>query len=239
MSKCGSPVPFYCVLIYRPPGPARLFLEEFTDFLSSIVKLEHVLILGDFKLYVDNPSCQFATEFLFMTETFNFKQHVSDPSHNRGHILDLVLSTGLDIEQLMVEDVLISDHYCVSFNLSNMVIIAPPISRVVRQRRFINQAALDGFSVYFDPSSLAKCSDTQSFMNCFHTQCLETLNTVAPVKHCTRPVKKPLPWMNIKTGNLKRLCRKTERLWKASKLEVHRLHLKNLIMELNKSISCA
>lgn len=44
--------------MYRPPGPARLFLEEFTEFLSSTIKLESVLILGDFNLRIDGYSLE-------------------------------------------------------------------------------------------------------------------------------------------------------------------------------------
>jgi len=33
--KVGSSNSFYCILIYRPPGSAGVFLNEFNDFLSS------------------------------------------------------------------------------------------------------------------------------------------------------------------------------------------------------------
>lgn len=33
MSKVGSNPLFYCFLIYRPPGLARVFLDEFAEFL--------------------------------------------------------------------------------------------------------------------------------------------------------------------------------------------------------------
>lgn len=51
--KVGFSDIFYCVLIYRPPGPAGVFIQDFTDFLSSIIKLEKVLMIGDFNLHVD------------------------------------------------------------------------------------------------------------------------------------------------------------------------------------------
>lgn len=54
--KVGSTNIFYCVLVYRPPGPATEFLKDFMDFLSSIIKLEKVLILGDFNIHIDDAS---------------------------------------------------------------------------------------------------------------------------------------------------------------------------------------
>lgn len=37
-------------------------------------------------------------EFLNITETFNFKQNVSGPTHAGGHTLDFIFSLGLDID---------------------------------------------------------------------------------------------------------------------------------------------
>lgn len=34
MIKVGSVNIFYCVLIYHPPGPAGIFLTDFTDFFN-------------------------------------------------------------------------------------------------------------------------------------------------------------------------------------------------------------
>ena len=95
MTKVGNTDSFYCVLIYRPPGPARLFLDDFAEFLSSIIKLENVLMLGDFNFHIDDTSCTMASEFLTLTESFHFKQCVSGPTHIKGHTLDLVFSLGL------------------------------------------------------------------------------------------------------------------------------------------------
>ncbi len=45
MIEVGSIHTFYWVLIYHPPGPAGVFLTDFTDFSSFIIKLEKVLII--------------------------------------------------------------------------------------------------------------------------------------------------------------------------------------------------
>ena len=48
LTKIGRLNPFYCVLIYRPPGPAGQFLSDFTEFLTSIIKQDKVLIIWRF-----------------------------------------------------------------------------------------------------------------------------------------------------------------------------------------------
>ncbi len=43
--------------VYRPPGPYTDFLKEFADFLSDLmVNVDKALIVGDFKIHVDNTN---------------------------------------------------------------------------------------------------------------------------------------------------------------------------------------
>lgn len=117
MTKVGHSNSFYCILVYRPPGPAASFLVDFSDFLSSIIKLDRVIIVGDFNIHVDDDTCKEASEFVNITESFNFIQHVFGHTHNKGHMLDLVFSYGVNINNVCIEDVLISDHNCIFFDL--------------------------------------------------------------------------------------------------------------------------
>ena len=42
--------------------------------------------------------------------------------------------------------------------------------------------------------------------------------------------------MNDAIRSLRRICRRTERLWKVTQLQVHRLYLKELLIDLNETI---
>ena len=178
------------LLCYRPPGPANIFLTDFTDFLSSIIKLEKVLIIGDFNLHIDDSTCNTAADLLSITDSFNFTQHVTGPTHIKGHTLDLVCSLGLDIANAHVEDVLVSDHSCVFFEI-NFPLDPPPL-RIRAQRRIMNHDAAEKFSALFDPCSLMGCSDADVFIQSFHSQCLTILDKIAPVKSSIIPHNKIL-----------------------------------------------
>lgn len=89
MIEVGSLQTFYCILIYQPPGPAGVFLTEFNDLLSSIIKLEKVVMPGDLNLHIDDASCNMATEFITITESFNFRQHVSGPKPSNWILFSL------------------------------------------------------------------------------------------------------------------------------------------------------
>lgn len=77
--RVGNKDPFYCAVVYCPPGPNSPFLKEFGDFLSSILKLSRLLIIGDFNIHIDDDL--FARSFLSIMDSFYFTQHVSGPSH--------------------------------------------------------------------------------------------------------------------------------------------------------------
>ena len=117
-----SSPPILCLTIYRPPKRCASFINEFSELLSFIhSKYDRVLILGDFNLHVDNQSDSFSTEFLNLLNCMNFIQHVTQPTHNRGHILDLIITYGLSASVTSVMDVGLSDHFCV-FLLSMILI---------------------------------------------------------------------------------------------------------------------
>ena len=237
MVMVGSSSPFYCVSVYHPPGPAAVFLKDFSDFLSSIIKLESVLILGDFNLHVDDSASCSAKELLTLTEAFNFEQHVSEPTHQKGHILDLVFTLGLDISNVSVQDVHLSDHCLVLFNLHFSP--EPKPLEVRSQRCVISANTADSFSAMFDPLLFMDCLDVDNFIHCFTNHCVEILDQVAPVKSNLSIQKKLCPWTNEDTLSLKRLCRKTERLWKSTNLEVHRLYLRGLVSSYNEMVENA
>ena len=51
----------------------------------------------------------------------NFIQHVTQPTHNRGHILDLVITHGLSANFSSVVDVDICDNFCVLFTVNGFI----------------------------------------------------------------------------------------------------------------------
>ena len=52
-------------------------------------------------------------------ESFDLIQHVSQPMHSRGHLLDLIMTRSTDhlVEEMEVKDMHISDHFWFHCNL--------------------------------------------------------------------------------------------------------------------------
>lgn len=80
-----------------------------------------IILTGDFNLHIDNPSDSASKEFLNILHCMDFTQHVTQPTHNRGHTLDLVITHGLSTSVSSVVDLAVSDHYCVFFNITGFI----------------------------------------------------------------------------------------------------------------------
>ena len=65
---------FFLAIVYRPPGPYSIFMDEFSEFAADIVTYsDNILLLGDFNIHVNNPSDSSAKAFLSIIDTFGLK----------------------------------------------------------------------------------------------------------------------------------------------------------------------
>ena len=99
------------------------FLTEFQDFLIEKTLLpSQTIFAGDFNFHVDDVNNNFSNKFLGMIESFNLYQQVREITHEKGHILDLVLANNncqtFKISKMRVEQCGISDHHIVLFDLN-------------------------------------------------------------------------------------------------------------------------
>ena len=84
--------------VYRPPPSARNklttcdFIDEFGMFLSDdSIPAENVLVVGDFNFHMDKPNDPDTWRFVQLYNPLGFDQFVTEPTHVKGHILDIVL----------------------------------------------------------------------------------------------------------------------------------------------------
>ena len=97
-----------------------MFLEEVDDLVSQVcVDHSNVLICGDVNLHFESAQDGFAQRFLSQLGDFGFSDYIGGrPTHFWGGALDVVLSSGVDCKDIVVEDLQISDHYPIFFTAS-------------------------------------------------------------------------------------------------------------------------
>ncbi len=81
-----------------------------------LVNVDKALIVGDFNIHVDNTNDALGLAFTDLINSFGVKQNVIGPAHCFNHMLDLIISHGIDLTDIDIipqsDDV--TDHFLVS-----------------------------------------------------------------------------------------------------------------------------
>ena len=98
------------------------------------------MALGDFNLHVDVPTKSDVATFMSILSSLNMSQHVVDPTHKRGHTLDLIITRFDDdiVKNCNVRKCLSSDHYVVYFDVCKEKPPAQKIKSVTRNYKTID-----------------------------------------------------------------------------------------------------
>nr|XP_055053668.1 uncharacterized protein LOC129438773 isoform X1 [Misgurnus anguillicaudatus] len=219
---------FALATIYRPPGHHADFLKEIANFLSElVVTVDKALIVGDFNIHVDNSKDALGRAFMDVLNSLGIKQNVSGPTHTRKHTLDLILSLGLNINDIEIspQSDAVSDHYLVSYTVLLDRITQSTTS--YRLARTIISTTKDSFISTIPDLSQMKhvadnCDDLDTLIENLNNVCSNTLDAVAPIRKKKIKEKPPAPWYDHHTAALKKAARKMERNYRSTKLEVWR-----------------
>lgn len=209
--------PMAISVIYCPPKPHKDFINEFSDFLgSNIPNFDRLLILGDFDIHMCCPANILAKEFLSLIDSFDLIQLVNVPTHVHGHTLDLVLSHGLSVCDVAIDDHIISDHK-ITFRVPISFSITRP-TKAVRWSHMITPTTCSEFLAAFkevSQSSDLLCDNWSGvdYLNHFNIIYANILNSLTPIK-AKQHKPKSEPWLNDGTRALQQVCRRAERRWK-------------------------
>ena len=114
-----------CSLVFTVPPPSRqnkltntMFLEQFSDLLESYVSCDRLFVVGDLNVHFDKLSDPSTSALNVVLDNLRLHQLVNVPTHRSGHTLDwLITNRATDVLDLTVVDMLLSDHFVISFDL--------------------------------------------------------------------------------------------------------------------------
>uniref|UniRef100_A0A3P8P5K8 Reverse transcriptase domain-containing protein n=1 Tax=Astatotilapia calliptera TaxID=8154 RepID=A0A3P8P5K8_ASTCA len=179
-----------------------------------------IILTGDFNLHIDNPSDPATKEFLNILHCLDFIQHVTQPSHNRGHTLDLVITHGLSTSVSSVVDLAVSDHYCVFFNITGFIQRETSV-RTMRRRYLTSEVAANFTRVLDECPPVILPAPCDLIFSYFNSKLKKSLDSVAPLTTKKINVKHASPWRNEEVKKLKRNCRAAERRWRKNKNNIN------------------
>ena len=114
--------PVHSLIVYRPPYSedypitAGVFFHKFAEYLESVVMSRDKLQkTGDFSFHKDVPTDPNNKHFSDLLYTMGLFQHVKQPSHQHGHILDLIITRQSDdfVHEEPLYERFISEHAAV------------------------------------------------------------------------------------------------------------------------------
>ena len=221
---------FHVISIYRPPkSPVNncnisKFFEEFSSFLEkTITSPGHLIIAGDFNIHVDKTNDNDVAQFLDLIASFGLTNIVQQPTHEKGHILDLLLMREDDIclSSVNIDHTLPSDHAVVH---TTTQVRRPRTSKTVKQHRNLKSMSINVLKDLLQPSfsELEELSDVSTMAKRYQDIIQSTVDQLAPVQS-KQMIDKPRPaWFTTDLIKQRQKVRSLERKWLRSKLAIDR-----------------
>ena len=228
--RCNAiPSTLRLFVIYRPPlsspnsQPFATFLTEFRHLVECVGTKSGIIILWDFNIPYGNADDAHARALRDILSDANMRQNVTDATHNRGNILDIIITStsSSPITRVSIDD-LVTDHYAI---ICNLVTTKPrPPRKDITYRRY---AAIDNTNFANDLSESAlftqRASDvTGLYDQNDHDLCL-LIDRHAPLVQRTVTERPLIPWWNRDIAAMKLQVRLRERIWRRSKMDHDRL----------------
>ncbi len=121
------------MVIYHPSGQILTpFLEELDGLLSSFMEDgTPLLVFGDFNIHLEKP---YATDFHSLLASFDLKCLTTTSTHKSGNQFDLIYTCDCTADNILVQQLHISDHFFIKFTL-HFATRVPPTPLPVTFRR--------------------------------------------------------------------------------------------------------
>ena len=229
------------VIVYRP-SPSKKnglklskFWKEWTKFLGKLLTHSYeIIIYGDLNFHLDIKEESGTRRFNSILEEFGLTQHVREPTHVKKHTLDILITneTSSLICNLQVTDPalcnkqgnILKDHFAIStlLNIANIY----KANKTIQYRDFKN-LDYDRLKMDLAGSLLLNRDHTETLTveelsSLYNSTLRHLLDKYAPLKTKKVVEGKNSPWFKKENRMQKRLLRRKERLYRKTKLAVHR-----------------
>ena len=214
--------------VYRTPPSAgnKLttcdFIDEFGMFLSDdSIPAENVLVVGDFNFHMDKPNDLDIRHFVQSYIPLGFDQFVTEPTHVKGHILDIVLCRARTlVTSVNVDNLYMSDHFLLTIGTD---LSRPRVPRKVVKCRNVKgiDRSLFRADIAQSPLVIGSPDGVDDLLDLYNATLLGLLNKHAPEKEKVVPDHPSSHWINEAVIKAKQARRRAERKKRKTSLVVH------------------
>ena len=176
-------------------------------------------ITGDFNLHIDDPTDTYGCQFNDLLSSFGLVNHITFPTYQAGHTLDLVFTqNNQEMElRLIKPDYFLPDH---CFVCGEIVIAQLDVQS--RMLSYCKLKSINKPSFVIDLESICQdlllIDDLDELAVQYNNRLLSLLHKHTPVTSKTLSVHPRVPWFSPTINNLKRERRKAEKAWRSDML---------------------
>ena len=166
-----------------------MFFDDFSQLVENLAATpDRFLITGDFNFHIGTTNND-AVQFLDLINSAGLNQHVTRPTHNRGHNLDLIITSSNNdlVSNLQVLPSMPSDHAAITFLVD---FPRPVLSKVFSERRKLQNINLELFVEDMANTSLM-CNRSSDVDVAVTQYLLDDLMASSDIDDCHRYDKQP------------------------------------------------
>ena len=210
----------FLISLYRLQEVAiSMFFKEFTELLNLYaVSHEDIIIAGDSNIHMETEDTS-AKQMKELLNLYDLKQHVEEPTHVKGHILDIVITPNREslVMDMNVTEIDLSPHFLIDFVLQAMgdrekdELTITFRSKHVKTEDFKND-------LKESLNSLPPTTDLLVKISNYNNALTDVVDKHAPLMTKTIKVVPTAPWFDTDYANLRKRRRKAEKKYRKSGL---------------------
>ena len=223
---------FYIITVYRPP-PSTVnqlklssFLVELEELIDCVNLLPgKVLLVGDLNVHFDIPAKSDVKRVSTCLSSAGMSQHVSEPTHRSGRILDVVVTRDIDnlTHTISVDSATFTkDHFMVNCSINLSKPRPSKATRTFRKYKSIDhQRFSEDLSAKMATISQKNYLNVDDLLNDYNSSCRKVLDYHAPPITRKSTVLHHPGWFSDQVNKAIRERRRSERKWRKSGSTAH------------------
>ena len=209
----------YLICIYRLQFVATAtFIDEVAELFDQyVVPYEDFVIAGDLNLHMETEAL-YASKFKELICLYDVKQHIVNPTHVKGHTLDLIITPNKEhyISNIRVTEIDLSHHFLIDFNILAQKEL--PLMKTVTYR-CLRDVDMEKFrnDVQERLGALPVTNDLSVKVNDYNSVLKDIVNLNAPMKTSKLKIVEKAPWFDREYSDLRKQRRKAERKYRQTR----------------------
>ena len=211
----------FLITVYRLHSVSlSIFMDELAELFDLYaVPNDSFIIAGDINIHVETESL-YSTRFNDMLDLYDLRQHIQEPTHRKGHTLDVVITPNKDsyLSKVNITETDVSDHFLVDFNVA-----CEPDSREMKTitYRSTKNVDLEKFrqEVKERLEALPPTNSVLTKVNGYNAVLSGLIEDCAPLKTKKIKLVPEAPWFDNEYAELRKIRRKAEKRYRKSRNE--------------------